>query len=95
MGLLAIFVKIHVLGLYLQLPVKVLSQGGALGTGIFMPVLQMILMQSGLETTGIEGALDWAWNGPGMMTSVHSLTQFLPLVLRIPLCLMRASTVGS
>lgn len=39
--------------------------------------------QSGLETTRVEGALDWALKDPGM-TPVHSPTQPLPLVLSVP-----------
>lgn len=47
-----------------------------------MPILDNLVARSGLETTRVEGALDWILMDSGM-TLVHSLTYLLPLVLSV------------
>lgn len=87
MGLLAIFVKIYVPGLYLQLPVKVLSQGGASAPDDSDAVRLRNHWNRRSTGLGMERPRD-----DDLSPFTNSVP---PLVLRIPLCLMRASTVGS
>ena len=64
----------------LRPPVKILGQGGPWELVFHASAPDDFDTQSGLETTVVEGALDWALNEPAM-TPVHSLTQLHPLGL--------------
>lgn len=80
MGLPAIFVKMYIPEPNLRPPVKILGQGGPWELVFYASAPDDFDTQSGLGTTVVEGALDWALNDP-VMTPVHSLTQLLSLGL--------------
>lgn len=69
MGLPAIFVKIYIPGLHQD---KILGQSGLWELAFYASTPDDSDARSGLETTGVERAVDWALNDPAMTPFTNS-----------------------